>query len=223
MTRPLKWLFKRLLCFSVLLIQIMAVTSTFAGVSKEPTPDGVVAIYIVDENSRTLGEIAHALYGRASIWERIAQWNNLSAPYRLRVGQSLILKEPIRQSEEQAHKSLLGMWRRRFDLPNDISIPVILSEDEMTSEQLLDYGSQSLKDGQAEVAISRFKKSREKDPKLLPAWLKELSTLNNVGKTEEMSRTLNMFLGIHPEMKDLPFIKSLNKRNNEHPLTGIDR
>lgn len=49
--------------------------------------------YTVNTEARSLSEIAHALYSHTRMWLKIADWNNLEAPYRIHLGQKLLLRK----------------------------------------------------------------------------------------------------------------------------------
>ena len=69
-------------------------------------------IIVADEPM--LSEIAVKYYGKASYWQRIAEWNHLAEPYFLKPGQKLTLRKEPRLSNHAGKTKLLNMWRDRI-------------------------------------------------------------------------------------------------------------
>jgi len=75
-------------------------------------PRGDTVIVISDIPSLT--ELALRLYGDASLWKEIAQWNNIQAPFLIEAQQKLVLKKKPTLTPAQGDERVLQMWRRRL-------------------------------------------------------------------------------------------------------------
>lgn len=67
-------------------------------------------------DGESLGQISMRLYGTTKKWKKIAEWNQLSPPYRIKVNQLLVLEVQPALSEQAGNDALLQMWRKRFGL-----------------------------------------------------------------------------------------------------------
>lgn len=72
-------------------------------------------VYVVSDEAPTLCEIGILFYGKCSAYRKIAKWNGISEPYRVRIGQKLVLKGSAIPTELGREK-LLASWRRHFKL-----------------------------------------------------------------------------------------------------------
>jgi tetratricopeptide (TPR) repeat protein len=73
-----------------------------------------VAMTFRVDDSTSLSEISLRLYGTANKWRKIAEWNQLAPPYRVRLNQVLKLRDPPTLGPEEGKQKLLAMWRRRM-------------------------------------------------------------------------------------------------------------
>lgn len=72
-------------------------------------------VYVLTDEAPTLCEIGIVFYGKCSAFRKIAKWNGISEPYRVHIGQKLVLKGSKIPSELGREK-LLASWRRHFHL-----------------------------------------------------------------------------------------------------------
>ncbi len=66
----------------------------------------------IRERGLSLSVLSSVIYGTSKRWKKIADWNHLKAPYRIYLGQSLLLKKPFKLSEEEFNERLLTVWRK---------------------------------------------------------------------------------------------------------------
>ncbi len=66
--------------------------------------------YIVGPRAPHLFMISRDLYGDEKNWREIAHWNSLIAPYKLEIGQRLLIKKDPTQNEHQANRALVKAW-----------------------------------------------------------------------------------------------------------------
>ena len=87
-----------------------------ATVSENVDKDTNEQLFFYTKEELTLSEIAYALYGRASMWKEIAQWNHIQSPYHIQPRRKLVLlKKPTRQVPE-GFRALARQWAKRLAL-----------------------------------------------------------------------------------------------------------
>lgn len=192
-----------------------------------------IIIHIVTVDARTLSEIALFHYGKTKALKEIAEWNNLSSPYRLRLGQKLVLKrKPI--SEEKGNSILLAMWRKKFGLstetaqvrrtepkgeqstqfasiepdPNRDEPPALVERKiaeyiPESPEKLYENGRVYFEQRKYRSALPLLNKSREMNSAFVPAWILEIKSLQKLGKKGEAQGLSDQFVSARPEMKEL--------------------
>lgn len=70
--------------------------------------------YKVSDSGLSLSVISTMVYGTCKRWKQIAKWNHLQHPYRIYVGQKLIIKDSIQVSKGEMDQRLLNLWRHRL-------------------------------------------------------------------------------------------------------------
>ena len=100
--------------FSLALSSAHAQSSTCL-VARQITERQGQNIYTINHRARSLYMISRDLYGDAINWKQIAQWNNLEEPYKLILGQELVIKVPARLSEDEGNKVLIQAWTNLED------------------------------------------------------------------------------------------------------------
>ncbi len=191
---------------------------------------GASLVHRVTPDARTLSEVALYLYGRASVYKQIAEWNSLSPPYRLRLGQKLVLKKLPRLTAEEGSRRLLNHWRKKFGLLTPVSdpirvaaaikevkkqkfevaakiVPKDLEFEPPSSQQFFLDGKKYFDGGKYGEALLAFHKSREADSDYLPPWFFEIRTLRQMDRKEEERKVRIEFLNSHPKLSALPFFK----------------
>lgn len=78
------------------------------------TDSGQEFQFKVFDEGLTLSIISKIIYGNTKKWQEIAEWNQISAPYRIRLGQVLILKGVAPVPEAELKKRLLDLWRAKL-------------------------------------------------------------------------------------------------------------
>ncbi len=68
----------------------------------------------VNDSGLSLSVISTMVYGTCKRWPEIARWNHLKDPYRIYVGQKLIVKDPVSLDQAQMDHRLLQLWRSRL-------------------------------------------------------------------------------------------------------------
>lgn len=173
--------------------------------------------YLVDGEIQTLGEISMFLYGTHKRATQIAEWNGLSPPYALSIGQKLMLLEPPRVSPEEGRAALLAMWRERFGLPEADDQPLLnlkpLDADELRIVEQSESSAESelrLEDGEAlmekndlEGARIQFVRARDLEPNQIGAWFLELHVLRRLERRKELAQVLSMLVVRFPQLADI--------------------
>ena len=136
-------------------------------------------------DSSSLGEIAMRLYGKASYWKKIGEWNKLKQPYRIQIGQTLILKEEPRFSEQEGNQQVLSMWRRLLRVPEppvDVSPLIRAARQARTDDQ--NEAEDCLQDAEKEIglkyhaaALQLLERCRHLDPERPEIWILEIRIL----------------------------------------------
>jgi predicted Zn-dependent protease len=195
-----------------------------AGFAAETRPDGCLppgegASYRVGWDIRTLSEISAYLYGTAKKYTQIAQWNGIAAPYKIRQGQCLKLKEAPRMTPEQG---LAEVQRRRGESPSvatvapqPILIPLPFKKNEEATEKQLDQGEKALKDGHYSHAIEVFHAAREQDPESVAAWLFEIQALNMSHHEADARELARRLVSKQDELKEIPYLQKLLGKSSE--------
>ncbi|MBI4924483.1 MAG: LysM peptidoglycan-binding domain-containing protein [Bdellovibrio sp.] len=75
--------------------------------------------HIVNVEARNLSAIALFMYGKSSMYKKIAQWNQLQPPFKIKLGQKLKLELQPLLTKEEGEKKILSYWRKKFDLNFD--------------------------------------------------------------------------------------------------------
>jgi len=99
--------FNRLLAFAVLFSGGITATAT--------AQDRLE--YIVDEETPSLCVVGIYLYGHCAMHREIARWNDIPPPYRIKLGQKLILEKVPELTPAEGRAKLLWAFRKKFGLP----------------------------------------------------------------------------------------------------------
>jgi tetratricopeptide (TPR) repeat protein len=119
---PSRWVSK----FAELcVLSALSIPAAFAASSDATTT------FRVDDDTN-LSEISLRLYGTANKWRKIAEWNQLASPYRVRLNQVLELRDPPTLGPEEGKQKLLAMWRRRMGV---VASEVVAAPKEKQEEQ----------------------------------------------------------------------------------------
>jgi tetratricopeptide (TPR) repeat protein len=197
----------------------------------KPVAENKMQIHRVNENARTLSEVALFYYGKSSLWKKIAKWNNLAPPYSLQLNQKLILKLSPQRSEKEGNHLLLTLWRKKFGLSQlraPLTVPEIQKEVEQikkfeeakvkyeskkteiiyqptSAEQYFQMGKKFFDEKNYSEALFSFKESRKSDSNFLPPWFYEMKVLRLLKRSTEEIQVKEAFLEKHPQLKNLPF------------------
>ena len=188
-------------------------------------------IHIMNENARTLSEVALFYYGQSNFWKKIAKWNNLNPPYRLKLDQKLILKLAFLRSSVEGEKLLLEYWRKRFGLSRLNILPATKSDpkpvelirkfneakiqfeskqveiiyEPTSADQWFQKGKKIFDEKNYTDALLNFKESIKADPNFMAPWFYEIKVLHFLNRTSEEEEVKATFLSKHPHLKNLPF------------------
>lgn len=77
----------------------------------------VPSVYVVEDESRSLGSISKELFGDAKYWKKIAGWNQLAPPYKIKKGQQLVIHEIPKKARSSMPTSLPGDVKGSFQAP----------------------------------------------------------------------------------------------------------
>lgn len=128
--------------------------------------------YTVDGDIPTLGEISRYLYGKARRFKEIARWNHIPSPYKISVGQKLILKEPPTLTPEEGRQQLVQMGRRLglkgWNAEQSILAP--RSHPTESNRPEIHEGVAQFERGDFKGAFASFRSGRNIDPHPLPPW-----------------------------------------------------
>ena len=191
--------------------------------------------HLITEDTPSLGLVSVYCYGSTRYWRKIAAWNHLPPPFRLKPGQKLWLKKAPTLTPEQGEKKLLAMWRKRLGLPSldEIAAKEMAvkkkaaqaeythalkeaqneeQEDEPDSpEACVARGQKEFDAKQYDAAIADFEKARDADPDTLAAWFYEIRTLRILKKDQEAKAISIQLLKNHPELQNLPMFKDVKE------------
>ena len=67
--------------------------------------------FVVNDSGLSLSVISTMVYGTCKRWPQIAKLNHLRAPYRIRLGQHLVLETSVAVSKREMEGRLLSLWR----------------------------------------------------------------------------------------------------------------
>jgi len=191
-----------------------------------------LAATVTVKDDYSLSEIAILLYANVGRWREIATANNLEAPYRIRPGQKLKLKNAPTLTKAQGRERLIAHYRARLRLstPNVVAEEVVSSQQPATplaiTEQALSAAALSFKNSRTETpehketsrALNTQKqlalgKAWEAE-KLLPApgdepasFIVLMRAELESGKTIEARKLAEQFAERFPEMRELPLVK----------------
>ena len=168
-------------------------------------------LYVVDDSTPTLGEIAVRLYGTGRKWRDIAKWNHLTPPYPLAVGQKLILEDPPTLTRDEGEKKLLEFWQDRLKVAPEETTEETRTPDSMKPEELFSAGMLYLDRNQYERAFVYFRKARELSPKDVNNWIYEIRTLRLLNRDKEARKTTGILLQWRPDLKVLPVFREMLK------------
>lgn len=84
-----------------------------ASVERQVTEENGQWIYTVNERAPTLWRVSNELYGNAKYTEEIIQWNDLKEPYKLSLGQKIILKEAPKLTATEGTVQLIVWWQEK--------------------------------------------------------------------------------------------------------------
>ncbi len=187
--------------------------------------------HTVNENTKNLSMVALYYYGRSSFYKKIAEWNGIPAPYRIKLGQKLKLLLPPRLNHEEGDKKLLAYWRKYFNLTEpeqektitkqvikekfveaEKVKPVDLEFEPLDSKKLFLDGKMLFDEKKWADAMILFHKSRTLETEYLPPWFYEMKSLGELGQIDQRTQVLEEFLKTHPQLKNLPFVKQMQSR-----------
>ena len=199
--------------------------------------------HIVTEDARSLTEISLYLYGKSSYFQELAEWNHLSSPDSIRLGQKLILKVPPTLNPQEGAQTLLAHWRKKFGILDSVkeaikteiqkkvevkkkfeeAAPLVLKDAEFepsSAQEFFTEGKKSFDLAEYEKALSGFRKSREAEPDFLPPWFFEIRALRALNRKEEEEQIKATFLSKHPQFKGLPFFRGVPAREPSQERTS---
>lgn len=208
--------------------------STFARAAQSSNSENVTQpelIHIVTDNAPSLREIALFLYGDIGSFRKIARWNHLPSPYRIKIGQKLILRDSPTLNAEEGTRRLARLWRRHFGLPENSQAQeaVVLQSkkveesfrkelealkaqeekenpEEVDSKELYEKGQEAFKEGKYEEALVDLRKSRNLDPDYLAPWMVEIKILKTLNRKEEAQGVARELVKRHEELKDISLV-----------------
>lgn len=164
----------------------------------------------VVDDAATLSETAYLLYGHASYFEKIAEWNHIGAPYTIRVGQELALELKPTPGRAARLAKLQSEYEDDEQVAAAPESPDAMDARELASmqaEDLYDRGVAVWKAGDLEHALALFHRSRELREEYLPAWFHEIEALQSLNRSDDARRVSQSLVAKYPKMKDVPMLK----------------
>lgn len=191
----------------------------------------------VTDDIPTLQEISLYLYGTTQRYGQIAEWNGLAAPYAVRIGQTLQLREAPVLTPEQGRQKVLEMWRSRFALapePEPMTLEEKLRiefEDSLRRARVKEQGSDGkviksaeewFSDGERlyeekelEKSLASFREVLRIEARHLPARVYEVRLLLLLQRNGEARTQAQKLIADQPQFAHVPFFRTvLNSSQN---------
>jgi len=177
----------------------------------------------------TLQIISTRMYGTMHRWREIARINRLTQPYKIQLGQSLLLPAKPTLTPYEGEFLVRRMWakqgRNPFPQRKLASRPVIKAKpvsyekaveiikkreaekDANSPEILFSKGKVAFKKKRFNQALELFRSARKERDEHVPTWLYEIRTLQQMGKKSERKELIEEFKSEHPKFAELPMLK----------------
>lgn len=178
------------------LITALIQTGPLSALASEPA-----TTYVVTGEMTSLGEISLFLYGKAGMHKKIAEWNGLAPPYRIKPGVTLKLEQKPTLDPAEGATLVLKMWRRLMGLPDSSAI---VAAQGVSASESLDRGKELFEKKRYMEALAYLRRSREGDRENVTSWLYEIRALKLLGRAEEEKELRARFLQNFPEIQQIP-------------------
>jgi len=81
---------------------------------KDSPVSDVPNTYKITEPGMSLSILSSMIYGTSKRWPEIAAWNGIEDPYRIYLGQTLVLKDPVKFTKSEMSERLLELKKVRL-------------------------------------------------------------------------------------------------------------
>lgn len=156
-------------------------------------------MHVVDEHARMLSTVSILLYGTTRFFDQIAQWNQLKPPYKISLGQKLILRKQPTVSINEGRLLVRKMWAKQLgSIFANLRSREIASDEEIAFEAAVKlYEKQEY-----HIALKTFSRIHKESPDNLTNRIYELKTLQALSRKKKVKALVQELLEEHPKMKE---------------------
>lgn len=102
--------------FSILAILAASLLAAASPLGANPAAQDSPPSYTVQDDGETLALVSLRLYGDTKHWQEIADRNGLKAPFKIQMGQVLLLATAPTQNPKDGDRIVLNFWRKKLGL-----------------------------------------------------------------------------------------------------------